>query len=136
MYQSKTMRYDIRRIPNNTKYYVSGTYEFTWSFEPYVEFVPYSTRVLGSKGWAVGRGIGPLPYRPPDRRLPIVGRPPPGTRALDTLSAQGVCRGFGRFALCDEHWAHFWRPRYCNICYYGVRSRSTSNKSNKSINKP
>ena len=30
-----------------------------WSFEPYVEFVPYSTRVLGSKGWAVGRGIGP-----------------------------------------------------------------------------
>jgi hypothetical protein len=104
--------------------------EFTWSFEPYVEFVPFSTRVLGSKGSAVGRGIGPLPNRPPDRRLPIVGRSPPGTRALDILSARGLCRGFSRFALCEEHWAHFWRPRNCNICYYGVRSRSTSNKSN------
>jgi hypothetical protein len=31
-----------------------------WSFEPYVEFVPYSTRVLGSIGRAVGWGIGPL----------------------------------------------------------------------------
>ena len=97
-------------------WYILYIYEFTWSFEPYVEFVPYSTRVLGSKGSAVGRGIGPLPNRPPDRRLPIVGRPPPGTRALNILSARGVCRGFGRFALCEEHRAHFWRPRNCNIC--------------------
>ena len=41
-----------------------GTKEFTWSFEHYVEFVQYSTRVLCSKGWAVGCGIGPLPYHP------------------------------------------------------------------------
>ena len=81
--------------------------EFTWSFEPYVEFVPFSTSVLGSKGWAVGRGVGPLPYRPPDRWLPIVGRPPLGTRTLDRLPSRGVCRGFGRFALCDEYRAHF-----------------------------
>ncbi len=51
-----------------------------WSFEPYVEFVAYSTRVLGSKAWAVGRGTGPLPYRSPECRLLIVGHPPPGTR--------------------------------------------------------
>ena len=94
-----------------------GTSQFTWSFEPYVEFVQYySMRVLGSKGWAVGRGIGPLTYRPPDCRLPIIGRPPPGTRALDRLLAHGVCHGFSRFALLDEHWAHW--PRSCNICNY------------------
>jgi hypothetical protein len=106
---------------------LSFGYEFTGSFEPYVEIVPYSMRVLGSKGPAVGWDIGPLPYRPPDRRLPIVGRPRPGTSALDTLSARGVCRGFGRFAPRGEHWARFWSLRICNICNYGVRSRSASN---------
>ncbi len=60
-------------------------------------------RVLGSKGPAVGWDIGPLPYRPPDRRLPIVGRPRPGTSALDTLSARGVCHSFGRFTPRGEH---------------------------------
>ena len=92
-------------------------YEFTWSFEPYVECVQYSLRVLGSKGRAVGWGIGPL----------RIGRPRPGTSALDTLSARGVCRGFGRFAPRGEHWARFWSLRICNICNYGVRSRSASN---------
>jgi hypothetical protein len=82
-------------------------YEFTGSFEPYVEFVPYSTRVLGSKGQAVGWGIGPLPYPSLVRLLPIIGRPCPGTSALDTLSARGVCRDLVRLALCGEHRTHF-----------------------------
>ncbi len=37
----------------------AGAYKFAWSFEPYVEFVLYSTRVLGSKGRAVGWNIRP-----------------------------------------------------------------------------
>jgi hypothetical protein len=82
-------------------------YKFTWSFEPYVEFVPYSMRVLGSKGRAVGWGIGPLPYPSIVRLLPIIGRPRPGTSALDTLSACSVCRDLVRLALCGEHWTHF-----------------------------
>jgi hypothetical protein len=68
-------------------------YEFSGSFEPYVEFVLYSTCVLGSKGWAVGWGIVPLPYRPPDCRL----------RALDTLSPCDVCRGLVQIARRGEH---------------------------------
>ncbi len=39
-------------------------YKFSGSFEPYVEFVPYSTWVLGSKGPAVGWGIGHYPTAP------------------------------------------------------------------------
>ncbi len=85
-------------------------YEFTGSFEPYVEIVPYSLyESFGLKrpgGW-VGYRTTIVPYRPPDRRLPIVGRRRPGTSALDTLSARGVCRGFGRFAPRGEHWARF-----------------------------
>jgi hypothetical protein len=80
-------------------------YEFTWSFEPYVEFVPYSTRVLGSKGRAVGWGIGPLPYPSLVRLLLIIGRPRPGTSALDTLTAREVCRDLVRLTLCGR--THF-----------------------------
>jgi hypothetical protein len=69
--------------------------------------IPYSTRVLGSKGRAVGWGIGPLPYPSLVRLLPIIGRPCPGTSALDTLSARGVCRDLLRLALCGEHRTHF-----------------------------
>ncbi len=82
-------------------------YEFTWSFEPYLEFVPYSTRVLGSKGRAVGWGIGPLPYPFLVCLLPIIGRPRPGTSALDTLLARGVCRDLVLLALCGKHRTHF-----------------------------
>jgi hypothetical protein len=88
-------------------YNMMDSYEFTWSFEPYVEFVPYSTRVLGSKGRAVGWGIGPLPYPSLVCLLPIIGRPCPSTSALHTLLARGVCRDLVRLALCGEHRTHF-----------------------------
>jgi hypothetical protein len=88
-------------------YTPENTYKFTWSFEPYVEFVPYSTRVLGLKGRAVGWGIGPLPYPSLVCLLPIIGRPCPGTSTLNTLSACGVCRDLVRLALCGKHWTHF-----------------------------
>jgi hypothetical protein len=39
-------------------------YEFTWSFEPYVEFVPYSTRVLAQKAGRLGRVSDHYPTAP------------------------------------------------------------------------
>ncbi len=99
-----------------------GGYKFTWSFEPYVKFVPYSTRVLGSKGRAVGWGIGPLPYPSLVCLLPIIGFRHPSTSALNTLSACGVCHDLVRLALCGEHRTHFLALQNCYICNYGVWS--------------
>jgi hypothetical protein len=97
-----------RQTHDRTSYgWSTNSYKFTWSFEPYVEFVPYSSRVLGSKGRAVGWGIRPLPYPSLVCLLPIIGRPRPGTSTLDTLSARCVCRNLVQLALCGEHRNHF-----------------------------
>ncbi len=57
-------------------------------------------------GW-VGYWTTIVPYPTLVRLLPIIGRPRPGTSALDTLSARGVCCDLVRLALCGEHWTHF-----------------------------
>jgi hypothetical protein len=104
-------------------------YKFTWSFE-HIEFVSYSTRVLGSKGWAVGRGIGP------PLNTPLIA----GFRSLDTCAPAPTPLTDCRLAVCVAVLADspsvtsigLISGGHENVTFVttGVLSRSASNKSN------